>query len=122
MTGTTDWRDRLDGHMSERLATERDGGHDLGHLRRVRRNCSYLRRAEATASDALILVAGAYLHDLVNPPKDSADRRRASRRSAEATVTTLTDMGFSNERSAGVGHAIEAHSFSAGCPPETVEA
>ena len=109
----------------ERLAAgwdSSDPSHDLEHCRRVWRLCQRIADGEAVAVDRLVLLAAAYLHDAVNPPKDSPERSRASRLSAERARELLGGLGFPAEKLAGVSHAIEAHSFSAGIAPETIEA
>jgi uncharacterized protein len=103
-----------------RFCTGGDGGHDVHHVRRVRDNAMTI--ADAEGGDRVILLAAAYLHDLVNVPKDSPDRSRASAFSAEAAGPVLASLGFDEAKSAAVRHAIVAHSFTAGVEPETVEA
>lgn len=98
-----------------------DPAHDIAHLRRVWGNCQKIARAEGGA-DLEVLLAGAYLHDLVNLPKDAPNRRAASRLSAEAAVAWLRETDFPAAKLEAVAHAIAAHSFSAGIPPETHEA
>ncbi len=113
------WERRFEAFWAE--APDGDGAHDVHHLRRVWRSA---RRIAATepGSDLLVILAAAYLHDLVNPPKDSPLRSRASRLSAEKAVPLLEAMGFDPDRARAAGHAIEAHSYSAGIPPATLEA
>ena len=98
-----------------------DGAHDLGHLERVWANARAIALDEPQV-DWPVLEAAVWFHDLVNLPKDSPDRARASTLSAEAAVEFLTADGFPADRLAAVAHAIAAHSFSAGIAPETVEA
>ena len=98
-----------------------DAAHDIGHLRRVWGNCQRIARAEGGA-DMQVLLAAAYLHDLVNLPKDAPNRREASRLSAEAAVQWLRGTDFPVDKLEAVAHAITAHSFSAGIAPETHEA
>lgn len=97
-----------------------DASHDLAHFARVWR----LGRAIAAqeGGDLEVIEAAAWLHDLVNPPKDSPDRARASRLSAAAALPILRQAGFPAAKHQAVAHAIEAHSFSAGIAPETLEA
>jgi uncharacterized protein len=97
-----------------------DSAHDLGHLRRVWSNARIL--ALGTDADLDVLEAAAFLHDLVNPPKSSPLRPRASTLSAEAASRFLTTTDFPPARIQAVAHAIAAHSFSAGIAPETDEA
>jgi uncharacterized protein len=113
-------RDRLEAFWAER-APEADGAHDLHHLRRVWRNARAIAATEPGV-DLAVLVAAAYLHDLVNPPKDDPERSAASRLSAAQAEPILAGMGLEPERAAAAAHAIEAHSFSAGIEPRTLEA
>lgn len=103
-----------------RIAHDRDAGHDLSHARRVRDHA--LRIADREGGDRDVLIAAAYLHDLVCPPKDSPDRARASALSAEAAAPILRELGFDEARALATRHAIHAHSFSAAVAPETLEA
>lgn len=99
-----------------------DGAHDAGHLARVWRNCQRIAAAEPGGADMEILLAASYLHDLVNLPKDSPDRALASRFSAARATGYLSATGFPPEKLGALAHAIEAHSFSAGITPQTLEA
>lgn len=113
------------GDALERVFLERaeqDASHDLHHARRVRRMALRIAEADSPGADRTVLLAAAYLHDLVNPPVESPDRPRASRLSAEAARPILAGLGMAAARIDAVAHAIEAHSFSAGIPPLTDEA
>ncbi|MBS1167266.1 MAG: metal dependent phosphohydrolase [Proteobacteria bacterium] len=72
--------------------------------------------------DTEILAAAVLLHDCVAVEKNSPDRPRASRLSARKARGILADIGWEAERREKVAHAIEAHSFSAGIEPITLEA
>jgi uncharacterized protein len=97
-----------------------DSAHDLAHLDRVWTTCE--RIAAAEGGDLRILLAGAYLHDLVNLPKDAPNRAAASSLAAEAAEPHLVALGYSAAEVARAQHAICAHSFSAGIEPESEEA
>ena len=114
------WRDRFERAVAAR--EDGDPSHDLGHFRRVWTLARELAAAEAPDADMLVLLAGSYLHDLVNTPKDSPARAEASRRSAAEAATLLRGMGFPEDRLEAVRHVIEAHSYSAGIPPRSREA
>ena len=97
-----------------------DGAHDLGHVKRV---VSMARRiGEAEGADLGVVVPAAWLHDCVSVPKNSPDRAFASRLAADEAVRFLKGLGVSGDTLAAVHHAIHAHSFSLGKPPETLEA
>ncbi|TNE31981.1 MAG: HD domain-containing protein [Alphaproteobacteria bacterium] len=99
-----------------------DASHDLGHFRRVYKIALHIAAQEPEESDPLVLMAAAYFHDVVNPPKNSDLRSKASTLSAEKAAEILTDIDFPQEKISGVQHAIAAHSFSAAIPAETIEA
>ena len=103
-----------------RAEMKQDSAHDLAHLDRVWVSCQTL--AEVEGADLKVLVAAAYLHDLVNLPKDAPNRSEASRLAAAAAVPHLEALGYEADDIAAVCHAIEAHSFSAGITPTTPEA
>lgn len=97
-----------------------DSAHDLAHLDRVWRNC--LKIAPQEQGDLRVLLAGAYLHDLVNLAKDAANRAEASQLAAAAAPPHLRDLNYSETEIAEVQHAIASHSFSAGIEPVSREA
>lgn len=111
---------RYEAEVLRHWGGEPDGAHDLGHLRRVWATCQ--RLAEGTGADLQVLEAAAAFHDLVNPPKTSPERSRASRLSAQAACAFLAASDFPARKLEAVAHAIEAHSFSAGIAPLTLEA
>jgi len=96
-----------------------DSAHDLAHLDRVWAN---VQAIAGEGTDLTVLLAASYLHDLVNLPKDSPERARASTLAAEEAAPILRALGFDEGRVTATQHAIAAHSFSAGIPPETEEA
>lgn len=102
-------------------ADQRDGAHDLGHLRRVWQNCRRIALDEPGA-DPEILLPAAFFHDAVNLPKTHQDRAAASRLSADLAVAWLRGQDYPEAKLSAVAHAIAAHSFSAGIAPETLEA
>ncbi|MBO9453303.1 HD domain-containing protein [Tropicibacter sp. R16_0] len=117
MAPSAELREQLRAIVAERMS--RDSAHDLAHLDRVWLNVQKIAPAEA---DQTVLLGAAYLHDLVNLPKDSPDRSKASRMAAAEAGPILSHLGLSESEVKAAQHAIEAHSFSAGIPPETIEA
>jgi len=97
-----------------------DAAHDLQHTRRVVRNA--LRLTTGERADPEITLPAAWLHDCVPVPKDSPDRARGSRLAAEAAAAFLAGIDYPAAKVPDVQHAIEAHSFSAGIAPRTLEA
>ena len=113
------WRTKLAAMASGSAST--DGAHDSAHLERVWRNAKALL-AHHPEADKLVVLAASYLHDLVNLPKNDPERDQASRRSARLARHQLSHLGFPAEKLDAVAHAIEAHSFSAAIPAQTIEA
>jgi uncharacterized protein len=97
-----------------------DAAHDLGHIRRVVVNARTLAAAEQARLE--VVLPAAWLHDCVTVPKDSPQRAQASRLAAAQAVTWLRAWHYPEEFLPDVAHAVEAHSFSAGIPPRTIEA
>ena len=98
-----------------------DGSHDLSHLLRVWRNATSIASREP-GCDRAVLTAAVILHDCVAVEKNAPERSLASRLAAARARTILGELGWETGRIEAVAHAIEAHSFSAGIAPLTVEA
>lgn len=99
---------------------EASGSHDVSHLIRVWKNASSIRAEEG--GDDIILMASVLLHDCVTIEKKSPRRSEASHLAAKKAARILRELGWTQERIHRVEHSIEAHSFSAGISPETMEA
>ncbi len=97
-----------------------DGSHDDSHLRRVWRNAAAIQAEEG--GDAQVLLAAVILHDCVQVEKNSPLRAQASRLSAQKAAEVLASLQWPDARIQAVAHAVEAHSFSAGVTPLTIEA
>ena len=97
-----------------------DVAHDLEHIRRVVSNARHLAREEGARLD--VVIPAAWLHDCVHVPKNSPERSRASALAAAEAVRVLAEWGQDPKTLPAIAHAIEAHSFSAGVTPETIEA
>ena len=118
MCNARDWAERFEAILRDRLGP--DGSHDIGHFHRVWRMSQEISAQEG--GDLEVLAAASWFHDLVNPPKDSPDRKHASSLSAEAAAPILVAQGFPQAKLPAVQHAIRAHSFSAEIMAKTVEA
>jgi uncharacterized protein len=114
------WEAQFEQFAAESLGDAPDPAHDLPHLRRVVANARWLADVEG-ANEAVVLPA-AWLHDCVVLPKDSPQRAQASRLAAEKAGHFLRQIGYETSLIPAIEHAIAAHSFSAGIPPETLEA
>lgn len=117
----------LRAHLAERLAKEgaSDPAHDLLHLERVAATAK--RIAAAEGADLRVVLPAAWLHDYVVVPKHDPRRSEASRLAAVEAVAYLKDIGYAAALADAslldaIGHAIEAHSFSANIAPQTLEA
>lgn len=115
----TEWEARFVAFLAEsQSATDR--AHDEGHVRRVVANAKKIAAAEG--ADLAVVLPAAWLHDCVVIAKNSAERSSASRLAGERAGGFLRAAGYPAEHIAAIEHAIEAHSFSAGIAPQTLEA
>jgi uncharacterized protein len=97
-----------------------DVAHDDGHIQRVVAAARSLAGAEG--AELAVVIPAAWLHDCISVPKDSPERGLASRLAAAAATAFLASIGYPAAHLAPIGHAIEAHSFSANLAPATLEA
>lgn len=97
-----------------------DAAHDLAHVKRVVKNAKSIMDSET--ADEQIVVAAAWLHDCVILPKNHPDRKRASTLAAQKAAEFLSSVEYPSNKIPAVAHAIEAHSYSAGILPKTLEA
>ena len=112
------WGRRFRAHVRASMAG--DPAHDLAHVQRV---VAWARRLACAEGAALeVVVPAAWLHDVVAVPKDSPSRSQASRLAARAAAAWLLEVEYPERHIEDVAHAIEAHSFSAGVEPRTLEA
>ena len=118
---TKQWQAELERWLEQHHAAD-DGAHDIAHFRRVWKTAQQLNAAEGRAGDELILLAAAYLHDIVSLPKNHPERHLSSRLAAREAAVILLELEFPPEKIPAVCHAIEAHSFSANLPAHTQEA
>ncbi|MCB2134559.1 MAG: HD domain-containing protein [Rhodobacteraceae bacterium] len=107
------------------LATLSGGGadpsHGIDHADRVWTHARTIADGEGMEAGP-VLLAAAYLHDLVTLPKDHPRRSEAATLSATAAGPVMEALGMSRVEIAAARHAIEAHSFSGGIEPQTPEA
>ena len=98
-----------------------DGSHDMSHVLRVWRNVETIAHTEPDC-DLPVLVAAVILHDCVAVEKNSPLRAEASRLSAARASEIVDGFGWSHARIAALRHVIEAHSYSSGIVPQTLDA
>jgi uncharacterized protein len=102
------------------VATAVDPAHDLLHFQRVVKTAKALCTNEGGKFE--VVIPAAWLHDLVNVPKNDPNRSMASRLSAQAALEFLASVNYPQQFYPEIAHAIESHSFSAGITPKTIEA
>ncbi len=112
------WEPRLQQFVEDQPGG--DPGHGLAHLRRVVAAAASLADEEGARLE--IVVPAAWLHDCVHVAKDSPERARASRMAAAQAREFLEAAGYPPDCLPDIEHAIEAHSYSAGIAPKTIEA
>jgi uncharacterized protein len=115
-----DWEARFEQFIGPANGAAADPAHDLEHVRRVVANAR--RLAELEGGELAVVLPAAWLHDCVVLPKNSPDNARSSRLAAEKAAGFLQEQDYPAEHIPPIRHAIEAHSFSAGIPAQTVEA
>lgn len=103
------------------LQTSHDASHDIYHARRVKQNALAIAAREGKGEQN-ILIAAAYLHDLINLPKNASNVHEASTLSAEAAHPILVTLNYNESDITAIQHCIAAHSFSANIEPQTLEA
>jgi len=97
-----------------------DPGHDWAHIQRVVKTATALANEEK--ADLAIVLPAAYLHDIVNVPKNHPERARASELAAEKALKILSAHHYDETKFSGIRQAIIEHSFSRGLTPSSKEA
>lgn len=116
----SNWEARFEQFACQAVGAEPDPAHDMEHIRRVVANARWLAAAEG--AELAVVLPAAWLHDCVVVPKHSPQRNQASRLAAGAAGEFLRGSGYDPALIPAIEHAIAAHSFSAGIPPQTLEA
>jgi uncharacterized protein len=93
-----------------------DPGHDEHHARRV---AAWTVRIGGGEVAPRLAIAAALLHDVVNVPKDSPERAKASELSADFAREILPRYGFSSADVDEIACAIRDHSYSRGATPSS---
>lgn len=117
----TDWQQRFEAWLTEHHPTD-DAAHDISHFRRVWMTAQRIMAGQSV--DARVVLAACYFHDIVSLPKNHPERSQSSQLAARKARQILSDdfPDFPESLIPAVEHAIEAHSFSAGIAPQTLEA
>lgn len=115
------WQQRFEQWLAEHHASD-DAAHDISHFRRVWHTSRRLMAGQPV--DSLVILTACYFHDIVSLPKNHPQRSRSSIMAAERTSAILRQYfaDFPPALYPAVQHAIEAHSFSGGIAPQTLEA
>ncbi len=92
-----------------------DLAHDAEHVLRVYRWC--LRLAKEAGADPELAGAAGLIHDLVNIPKESADRPLGSELSAVEGAEILPLCGYTEEEVAQIIEGVRTCSWSRGLSP-----
>ena len=116
------WEQRIVQYMQGMDHATDDASHDFFHFQRVWKTACQVMDAEPVEINRLVVLAACYFHDIVVLPKDHPERSRASTLAAAKTEVCLKELEFPEELIEGVCHAVKAHSYSAGIPPESIEA
>ncbi len=116
------WEKRFIDYFENSQMQQEDAAHDLSHLMRVARSAYKIAKLESASIDPLVIIAAAYLHDLINLPKNHPERHLSSYYAAQKAGELLENMLFPKEKIADVCHAIHSHSYSANIEPKTLEA
>jgi uncharacterized protein len=115
----SNWTERFEAFLDEQMDGA-DAAHDRAHIRRVVRTARQLAAEED--ADLEVVLPAAWLHDCVALAKNDPAREQASRKAADAAIRFLDQTGYPATHHDGIRHAIEAHSYSAGIEPRTIEA
>ena len=115
------WQHSFERWLKENHTTD-DTAHDISHFRRVWMTAQKIMAHQA--ANPLVVLTACYFHDIVSLPKNHPERSRSSQLAARKTCAILRcDFpDFPSECYAAVEHAVEAHSFSAGIVPQSMEA
>lgn len=113
-----EWVPRFEAEVV-RAGLDEDPAHDLSHIRRVVNIA--LKLAISEGADPAVVLPAAFLHDIVNVPKNDPRRKEASRLAAEAAVKFLREHDYPSQYLDNIRGAIESHSYSAGIPIKTIE-
>ena len=103
-----------------RAGLDEDPAHDLSHVKRVVHVAAKLAKLED--AELAVVLPAAYLHDIVNVPKNDPRRKQASRLAGEAAIQFLRANGYPEKYFENIRDSIESHSYSAKIAPKTIEA
>lgn len=97
-----------------------DPSHDWAHILRVAKTCESLGKQSSANLDYLI--SAAYMHDLINLPKNDPRRSEASTMTGAEARKILVQCESSEIDILSVLQIIKEHSYSKGLKPSSLEA
>ncbi|ASJ12067.1 HD domain-containing protein [Thermococcus thioreducens] len=99
---------------------EREGTHGFSHVERVFNLCMHIGKEEG--ADLEVLALAALLHDVARPLESAGRVEDHALEGARIARQYLRSLGYGEDKIEAVAHAIEAHRFSRGPEPKTLEA
>ncbi|WP_297476443.1 HD domain-containing protein [Thermococcus sp.] len=99
---------------------EREGTHGFSHVERVFNLCIHIGKEEG--ADLEVLALASLLHDVARPLESAGKVEDHAAEGSRIARHFLRSLGYPEEKVEAVAHAIEAHRFSRGPEPETLEA
>jgi uncharacterized protein len=99
---------------------EREGTHGFSHVERVFNPCLHIGKEEG--ADLEVLALAALLHDVARPLESAGKVGDHALEGARIARRFLRGLSYPEEKVEAVAHAIEAHRFSRGPEPRTLEA
>lgn len=98
----------------------KDPSHDWSHVLRV--ESLALSFSKELGANNRVLIPAVYLHDLINIPKDSVHRSKASEYSAQKTKEVLKSFSeFNDEEVNHIAQVVLEHSYSRNLSPTSLE-
>lgn len=97
-----------------------DPSHDWAHIMRVARSCESIGKKEGAKLE--LLLPSAYMHDLINLPKNHPNRSEASTMTGVKAEEFLKQANYNDEQISLIKQIIKEHSYSKGLRPSSVEA
>lgn len=98
----------------------KDPSHDWAHILRVAGTCDMIGKKEGARLE--LLLPAAYMHDLINLPKNHPQRSEASTMTGLRVEEFLKLADYNQDQINEIKQIIKEHSYSKGLKPSTLEA
>lgn len=98
----------------------KDPSHDWAHILRVARTCEMIGKKSGARLE--LLLPAAYMHDLINLPKNHPQRSEASTMTGLRAEEFLKLADYNQDQINEIKQIIKEHSYSKGLKPSTLEA